>query len=188
VYSMLLALAIGVAGLPFPFVPRHLTLIGSLTIGIPAFFLALAPNSERARPGFVPRVLRFALPVGALAAAATFIGYYLAGFEPDVSRVEARTTATLVLAGVGLLVMVRLARPLTRPRRLLVAGIVVAFGLVMVVPRLGAFFALEMPPAIVVLAAVGLVALSGLVMAAVAAAVTWWVGRPRFQRFQRPSA
>jgi cation-transporting ATPase E len=188
VYSMLLAIAIGVAGLPFPFVPRHLTLIGSLTIGIPAFFLALAPNHERARPGFVPRVLRFALPVGALAAAATFIGYYLAGFEPDVSRMEARTTATLVLAGVGLLVMVRLARPLTKGRRFIIAGIVAAFGLVLATPGLGHFFALEMPPTIVVLAAVGLVALSGLVIAAVAAAVTWWTGRPRIQRFQRPSA
>ena len=37
------------ARVPYPFLPRHLTLIGSLTIGIPAFFLALAPNAERAR-------------------------------------------------------------------------------------------------------------------------------------------
>jgi len=48
VYAMLLAVATGVAGLPFPFLPRHLTLVGSLTIGIPAFFLALEPNTRRA--------------------------------------------------------------------------------------------------------------------------------------------
>ena len=50
VYAMLLALAMGVAGLPFPFLPRHLTLISALTIGIPGFFLALAPNNRRAQP------------------------------------------------------------------------------------------------------------------------------------------
>src|SRR6185436_20992179 len=52
-YSVVLALLVGVAHLPFPLLPRHVTLIGSLTIGIPGFFLALAPNTERARPGFV---------------------------------------------------------------------------------------------------------------------------------------
>ena len=52
------------SGSPFPFLPRHLTLIGALTIGIPSFFLALAPNTDRFRPGFVQRVLRFAIPAG----------------------------------------------------------------------------------------------------------------------------
>ncbi|HXJ66750.1 MAG TPA: HAD-IC family P-type ATPase, partial [Actinomycetota bacterium] len=62
VYAMLLAIGVGVVGLAFPFLPRHLTLIGALTIGIPSFFLALAPNEERARPGFLGRVLRFTIP------------------------------------------------------------------------------------------------------------------------------
>lgn len=60
----MLAIAIAV---PFPFLPRHLTLIGSLTIGIPAFFLVLAHNTERARTGFVRRMLRLALPSGVIA-------------------------------------------------------------------------------------------------------------------------
>ena len=134
------------------------------------------------------RVLRFALPAGALAAAATFMGYYLARFEDDVSQIEARTTATLVLAGVGLLVLIRLARPLTPLRRLLIAGIVACLALVLAVPPLARFFALEMPPSIVTLAAVGLVAISGVTMAAAAGAVSWWMSRPRIQRFQPPSA
>ncbi len=65
VYSVFLAVAVGLIGVPYPFLPRHLTLVGSLTIGIPAFFLALAPNTERARPGFVRRVLRLAVAVRA---------------------------------------------------------------------------------------------------------------------------
>ncbi len=74
VYAMLIALGVGVVGLEFPFLPRQLTLIGALTIGIPSFFLALAPNDERARPGFLARVLRFTIPAGSLAAIATFLG------------------------------------------------------------------------------------------------------------------
>ncbi len=53
VYAMLLAIAIGVARWPYPFLPRHLTIVSSLTIGIPAFFIALAPNLRRYEPGFV---------------------------------------------------------------------------------------------------------------------------------------
>ena len=64
VYAVLLALATAAAGVPFPFLPRHLTIVASLTIGIPAFFLALAPDDARYRPGFVRRVLRFAVPAG----------------------------------------------------------------------------------------------------------------------------
>jgi cation-transporting ATPase E len=55
VWAALLAVAASVALLPYPFLPRHLTIIDTLTIGIPSFFLALAPNSRRYRPGFVGR-------------------------------------------------------------------------------------------------------------------------------------
>ena len=51
----------------YPFLPRHLTLLSTLTIGVPAFFLALAPNKERARPHFVRRVMRYAVPSGVIA-------------------------------------------------------------------------------------------------------------------------
>ena len=186
VYSMLLALAIGVAGLPFPFVPRHLTLIGSLTIGIPSFFLALAPNVRRARSGFVRRVLRFAVPAGALAATATFVGYNLAGREDDVSQIQAQTTATLILAGIGLLIMIRLARPLTPLRRLLVAGIITAFVVVLVVPVARDFFAVELPPVLILLAAAGLVATSGILMNAAAGLVAWYTARRERRAVRTP--
>src|SRR5262249_53428682 len=102
VYAMLLAIGVGVFGLAFPFLPRHLTLIGALTIGIPSFFLALAPNQERARPGFLNRVLRFTIPAGTLAAVGTFLAYRLAVNE-GVPLEQARTTATMVLCWIGFL-------------------------------------------------------------------------------------
>ena len=54
VYAAVLAFAVGLTNQQFPFFPRHLTIISSLTIGIPAFFLALAPNDRRAEPGLRP--------------------------------------------------------------------------------------------------------------------------------------
>ncbi len=94
-YALVLALSTGVASVVFPFLPRHLTLIASVTIGIPSFFLALAPSAERFRSGFVPRVLRFAAPAGILAGVATILTYHLARREPGLSLVQQRTTAVM---------------------------------------------------------------------------------------------
>jgi cation-transporting ATPase E len=159
VYAMLIALGIGVVSLPFPFLPRHLSLIGALTIGIPSFFLALAPNDERARPGFLGRVLRFSIPAGALAAIATFLGYVLARDEPGVTLAEAQTTATMVLLYVGFLVLSIIAAPLTAWRLALVWAMPALFALIMLVPATREFFALDPPGLIISLAAFGIAAL-----------------------------
>ncbi|MDQ3153156.1 MAG: cation-translocating P-type ATPase [Actinomycetota bacterium] len=113
VYSVLLAVLVGISGLPFPFLPRHLTLIGYLTIGVPAFFLALAPNSERARGGFVRRVMRMALPAGVITAVATFTTYLvvLATAAPTVD--ESRTAAVVTLFLAALWVLAIVCRPYT---------------------------------------------------------------------------
>ena len=159
VYAMLIALAVGVVGLQFPFLPRQLTLIGALTIGIPSFFLALAPNDERVRPGFLPRVLRFTIPAGSLAAIATFLGYVLAKQEPGVTLAEARTAATMVLLYIGFLVLTIIAAPLTMWRLVLVWSMPALFALTMAFPATREFFALYPPPLIVWLAAFGIAAL-----------------------------
>jgi cation-transporting ATPase E len=159
VYAFLLAIGVGLFSLPFPFLPRHLTLIGALTIGIPSFFLALAPTAERARPGFVPRVLRFTVPAGTLAAVATFLSYRLAIDAPDVSLVQARTTATMVLCWIGLLILSIVAAPLTPQRLALVWSMVGAFLLVLLLPATRTFFSLALPPLLVWLASFGIAAL-----------------------------
>jgi len=145
VYATLLAVAVGVAQLPFPFLPRQLTVISSLTIGIPAFLLALAPNTDRARPGFLHRVASFALPAGTVAAVATFVAYALTRAE-GVGLAAARTSATCVLCAIGLWVLALLYRPLTRARRLLLAAMAAAFLVVIVVPGLRGFYGLSLPP------------------------------------------
>ena len=160
VYATALALAVGMAGLAFPFLPRHLTLISSLTIGIPGFFLALEPNTQRSRPGFVRRTLAFAVPAGLAAALGTLAAYQVADLA-DVPQDEARTTATLALAGLGLVVLALAARPLNHLRRLLLATMAAAFAVVLLVPFLRAFFALDLPPLPVALTALAVVAAVG---------------------------
>jgi cation-transporting ATPase E len=145
VYAMLLAITVGVVRWEYPFLPRHLTVVSSLTIGIPAFFLALAPNTRRYLPGFVRRVLRFAVPAGFIAASATFSSYALAREVVDVPLDEARTTATLTLLVVGLWVLGILARPLTPWRTGLLVSMVSLFLVIVAVPESREFYALELP-------------------------------------------
>jgi cation-transporting ATPase E len=145
VYAVLLAVTVGVFRWPYPFLPRHLTIVSSLTIGIPAFFLALAPNPQRYVPGFIARVGRFAIPAGTVAAIATGASFVYARDVADVPLDVERTVATITLLIVGLYVLSILARPLTPARVLLVGSMVALFLLAVLVPFAQDFFALEPP-------------------------------------------
>lgn len=143
VYALFLVVVVGIADLVFPFLPRHLTLVGTLTIGLPAFFLSLAPNAARAEPGFVTRVFCFALPAGILAFAAALAAYLAAGGFLGATLGQARTAATLALFLIGLWVLAILVRPLTPLRGVLVALMAAAFAATQIVPPLRSFFAFE---------------------------------------------
>ncbi len=160
VYTMLLVIAVALAGQAFPFLPRHLSLVGSITIGIPAFFLALEPTARRARRGFLFRVMRFAVPTGTLAAFAAFAAYSLALAE-GVPLIEARTVATIVLSGMGFFALLIVSRPLTAIRRILIGGMVFFLALIIVVPAGREFFAIRLPDLVLLLAAGGIVGVSG---------------------------
>src|SRR6266511_2234636 len=155
------AVAVGIARLPFPFLPRQLTLVGSLTIGIPGFFLALEPNLRRARPDLVRRVLAFAAPAGLVAAGATLIAYWLAHRSPSVPLDQARTTATITLTGAGLEVLWSLSRPLNALRVTILASVVGALVGVLAIPWLRDQFALALPPASVLIGVAILLAVVG---------------------------
>ncbi|GAA2285989.1 HAD-IC family P-type ATPase [Nonomuraea roseoviolacea subsp. roseoviolacea] len=141
-YAIVLSLLTGVLGLMFPFAPRHSTLVNALTIGIPAFFLALAPTLERSRPGFVPRVLRFAVPAGVLCAAAVLLSFWAAHSGTSTLN-EDRTSAVITLFLTTWWVLVLIARPLTWLRVGLVAAMAALFALALAIPFVREFFALE---------------------------------------------
>ncbi|MFF0202481.1 HAD-IC family P-type ATPase [Streptomyces sp. NPDC005017] len=162
VYSVLLAVLVVCTQVDYPFLPRHLTLLSTLTIGVPAFFLALAPNKERAKPHFVRRVMRYAIPGGVVAAAATFTTYLIAGrYYSGEDALDAETSAaTLTLFLVSMWVLAIIARPYTWWRVLLVASMGGAFLLVLVVPWLQEFFALRLVGVTMPWLAVGIAAVA----------------------------
>ncbi|MET9251792.1 HAD-IC family P-type ATPase [Nonomuraea sp. NPDC003709] len=141
-YAIVLSLVVGVAGVMFPFAPRHSTLTNALTIGIPALFLALAPTFERSKPGFVPRVLRFAVPAGVLCAAAVLLSFW-AAHSGTSTLVEDQTSAVITLFLTTWWVLVLIARPLNWWRIALVASMAAAFAIGLTIPFVRHFFALE---------------------------------------------
>lgn len=146
VYAAVLAVVVGIAGIPFPFFPRHLTIISTLTVGVPGFFLALAPGAPRARPGFVRRTAAFTIPVGVAAALATLGSYAIARSVPGVTPAQARTTAVLALAAVALWVLGLIARPLNPARTLLIAAMAAGVAGALAVPLTRMIFGLAPPP------------------------------------------
>ncbi|WP_069886432.1 HAD-IC family P-type ATPase [Streptomyces luteocolor] len=166
VYSVIIALLVVCSQVEYLFLPRHLTLLSTLTIGIPAFFLALAPNKERAKPHFVRRVMRYAIPGGVIAGVATFVTYLLARHHyTGAGAREAETSAaTLALFLIAMWVLAIIARPYTWWRLCLIGAMGLGFLLVLTVPWLQDFFQLKlvgttMPWAAVAIAAVASLAI-----------------------------
>jgi cation-transporting P-type ATPase E len=142
-YATIISITTGIFAVTFPFLPRHLTLVSALTIGIPGFFLALMPNTERFRPGFVRRVLLFAAPAGLIAAVSAFTSYAIALWL-DESVDSAQSAATVTLFIVTIAVLAQAARPLDPLRIGVIATMVLMFLAVLYIPFLSNFFALSL--------------------------------------------
>ncbi|MBP1890596.1 cation-transporting ATPase E [Clostridium moniliforme] len=111
-YSIILAVVFSILLLPFPIQPIQLSLIGSCAIGIPALFLAMLPNSERVKKGFLGRILTASIPNGVLIAifvSATFVISNNYGTSLETSR----TLSVLMLAGVSMVILFKVALPIT---------------------------------------------------------------------------
>jgi cation-transporting ATPase E len=192
VYSVLLAALVGIGGvsaklfgsdpLLYPFQPIHVTIAAWFTIGIPAFILSLAPNNERAQPGFVRRVMTSALPAGVIVGASTFVSYLLAYQGRGASEVEqtqASTTALITLLVAGVWVLAVVARPYEWWRVALVAVSGLAYVVIFSIPLARETFLLD--PSNLALTSMGL----GIgVCAAALIEAAWWVegrlaGEPR---------
>jgi cation-transporting ATPase E len=143
-YSAILSLSVAVAALPYPFLPRQLTVISTLTIGLPAFILALAPNQQRFRPGFLRRVLRFSVPTGVLVGAGSFLSFWLARLL-SLPENQARTAATITVLVAGLWILILLSRPPAAWKLALVAGMAGVFAAGLAVPVTRDFFELAVP-------------------------------------------
>jgi len=145
-YAVLLTFLVAIFGMPYPFLPRHLTLIGSFSIGIPGLLLALAPNDKLVHKGFLDRVLRFSIPAGVSAAAATFIAYVLARRADNVGLAEERTAATMTLLVIGLVILVVVSRPLRTWKVMLASTMGAFYVAVLLIEPLKDYFEFDHPP------------------------------------------
>jgi cation-transporting P-type ATPase E len=151
VYSTLIAIGVVCTFVPFPYLPRHITYIGALTIGAPAFILALAPNTRRYMPGFLGRVVRFALPGGISIALTVLLTTWLLpgvmGWDLRNSgdQLKLHQISAMIIFVMGIMVLARVARPLHSWRGWLVA-VFAGIGVVgMFVPVVANFFELTFP-------------------------------------------
>ncbi|WP_336881820.1 HAD-IC family P-type ATPase [Rhodococcus globerulus] len=180
VYSVVLAFLIGITGvlskmldfepLSYPFLPRHVTIAAWFTIGIPAFILSLAPNNERARSGFVPRVMRLALPSGIIIGVTTFIAYVLAHRNHDLTPEQEGTTALITLIMIALWVLAVVARPYVWWKLVLIGGSVAGYLILFALPFTREFFKLDPSNVAATTLAITLGAV-GVVLVE----VSWWV-------------
>ena len=151
VYSAVILATLGLAPIAYPFLPRQITVASTLTIGVPAFFLALAPSSGPVRrEGFLRSLLAFVIPAGVITAATIIATYLIVRGPLDAGIDEGRTAAVLATTGMGLAIVIEVERG---PERLKVRpwvwGMVAAFAVVLVagmrVPFLRDFFAAVEP-------------------------------------------
>ena len=177
-FAALLIVTLGVAAVPYPFLPRHLSLVSSLSIGVPAFILALAPSAGRWQPDrFLRDVARFSVPGGLGAAAGVETAYLLAVHAAGLATRDARTIAATVLLAVGLFLVVALERGAARRTALAVAMAALLAGgyaIVLALAPTRAFFHLAAP------------ALLPALLAAAGSALGIVVAAAGLRRFDRP--
>jgi cation-transporting ATPase E len=147
----------------FPLLPRHMTLLSTVTIGIPAFFLALAPNPRRYVPGFLRRILRFAIPSGVIAGLAVMVADFFArqrfplpeGLECSISEAEltaenapcwtVSSGSTIAVLIVFFWILIVLARPFRLWKAGLVGAMITLAVLAFALPAGRNFFNFNVP-------------------------------------------
>jgi cation-transporting ATPase E len=148
-FAVFLVVSIGLTPIAYPLLPRHLSLVAALAIGIPGFFLALAPSAGDFRiKGFLRDIARFAIPAGTAAGLGVLSSYLFVREVLDQSLKESRTVASTVLLIVGLYLIIALES--TTARRGAWVGALCAvlgglYALVLVLPFGRSFYALAVP-------------------------------------------
>lgn len=146
VYATMLAVLIGFVGLAFPFLPRHMTLVGVLTIGTPAFILSFEKEERPIRHGFLPRVLSFAVPAGLVSGLAVFGFFALSRVDRlGFTLEQSRTGATILMVVLGLVIVAELVKPVSKRNVVMIAAMFSGLVFILAVPMLRDLFELALP-------------------------------------------
>lgn len=103
-YSFVLALLFVILPSAYPFIPIQLTFIGSLSIGIPSFILAMEPNVNRVKGKFIVNVLKMSLP-GAALVVTNIVAMVIFKF---IFRTNNETFSTMCLYGLAIAALLQL--------------------------------------------------------------------------------
>lgn len=98
IYSLLMAVLFLFMGEVYPLVPIQMSLIGTITIGLPSFLLALEPNKERISGNFLKNVIMRALPVSLSAVLNIFVLAILSKNE----MITQEQYSSLCVIGIGI--------------------------------------------------------------------------------------
>ena len=141
-YAAVLVIVTALVGWRYPFLPRQFSYIDSLTIGIPAFFLALCPNPRRYVPGFLKRTLSLAMPTGVILATAALVAFGIVEGPPQ-ARESTAAILSLMLGAIWLLVIT--SRPLSLWKWVLLASVISATVGGVLLPPVRGFFSMVAP-------------------------------------------
>ena len=150
-FTAVLVLVIGIPFATFPLLPRQFTLAATVTIGVPAFVLALAPSTGPWRvEHFLSSVARFAIAAGVPIGLGIAGGFLVARYGFDTGLMRSRTVATGIVVVCGLAVVLKIESECAgRRRRLAVTGLCALMALVFLaaflVPWLRHFYELAIP-------------------------------------------
>jgi cation-transporting ATPase E len=147
VYAAVFAIVVGITAVEFPFLPRHLSLMDAITIGIPGFVLSFRSTDRPTRSGYLRRVVRFAVPAGLAVAFTTLTTYALNRSSlVDATLAEARTAAVIALTVTALWVLSRLMWPIDLLEGTLLAALSAMFVVALTWPWLAELFSIALPP------------------------------------------
>ncbi|EJO5347875.1 HAD-IC family P-type ATPase [Clostridium botulinum] len=141
-YFIFLSIIFAVLVKPFPIVPIQLTLVGSLSIGIPSFFLAISPNKDIIEKDFLKRVLASSIPNGILIAISTTL-MFLLGYHTGLSLDQCRTISLVTFGSLSLFILLKVSTPLNFYRISIVMSMTVLFVLAFLVPFTRKIFVIE---------------------------------------------
>ncbi len=126
IFSCLLSVAFLFLPISYPFLPIQLSLVSSLCVGIPSFFLAMQPNTKRVTGSLLGSILHYALP-GALCVCVYVIGISILGKILAFSQEQVSTLCTLATGVSTFYVLGRISQPFNLPRLFLLLTLATGF-------------------------------------------------------------
>lgn len=119
IYSLLITICFIFLNMQYPFEPVHLTIIGSLTVGMPSFFMAMENNYSKIKKGFAKRIVSNAVPGGLIISVNAVIMGILCKF--GIIPFNTSVISTVYIAGyVAVLTLASVSVPMSRYRRIIV--------------------------------------------------------------------